>query len=555
MLSHIHIKNFAIIEEIDTSFDSGLTMITGETGSGKSIIIEAISLVLGSRADNSFVRTGADKALVEVSFDDCPNFIFDELGESAEEYENQLIIQRELTSQGKSTCKINGKLVPLSTLRQISSHLADIHGQYDHQSLLNEDLHINFLDLYGSAEVKKLKEQLEKEFPEYQRIKAAYEKLLADEDAARAALELKMFELAELEKANLREGEDEELYEQINLLQNSEKIFGNFADSYNLLYGNAGSVIEKLGQIKGLLAENADFNEKFATFAQISEDAYYKLEDLASEIRNSRDKIDFSEGELEDLIIRETELKMLMRKYRKSLPDLIKYRDSLAFELAENTDIDSQKENLFNKYTSFKQAVLSTSSELSALRQKIASSLEADIERELAELSFNNAKFSVAFDTNAENLSACGIDKVQFLLSANRGTPAKPLAKIASGGEMSRIMLAFKNILADFDQIPTMIFDEIDTGISGIAASVVASKLRQIAKSHQIICITHLPQIAASGDTNFEIRKSSDDSSTRVELNKLSEEEKINEIARLLGGKAITDVTLKSAEELISASR
>ena len=547
MLSHIHIKNFAIIEEIDTSFDSGLTMITGETGSGKSIIIEAISLVLGSRADNSFVRTGADKALVEVSFDDCPNFIFDELGESAEEYENQLIIQRELTSQGKSTCKINGKLVPLSTLRQISSHLADIHGQYD--------LHINFLDLYGSAEVKKLKEKLEKEFPEYQKIKAAYEKLIADEDAARAALELKTFELAELEKANLREGEDEELYEQINLLQNSEKIFGNFADSYNLLYGNAGSVIEKLGQIKDLLIENADFNEKFATFAQISEDAYYKLEDLASEIRNSRDKIDFSEGELEDLIIRETELKMLMRKYRKSLHDLIKYRDSLAFELAENTDIDSQKANLFNKYTSFKQAVLSTSSELSALRQKIASSLEADIERELAELSFNNAKFSVAFDTSAENLSACGIDKVQFLLSANRGTPAKPLAKIASGGEMSRIMLAFKNILADFDQIPTMIFDEIDTGISGIAASVVASKLRQIAKSHQIICITHLPQIAASGDTNFEIRKSSDDSSTRVELNKLSEEEKINEIARLLGGKAITDVTLKSAEELISASR
>lgn len=555
MLSHIHIKDFAIIEEIDTSFDNGLTMITGETGSGKSIIIEAVSLVLGSRADISFVRAGAEKALIEVAFDDCPDFIFDELGEDATECENQLIIQRELNSQGKSTCKINGKMVSLATLRNISSHLADIHGQYDHQSLLNEDLHIDLLDLYGSSSIKPLKEALEKTFIEYKKVKEQYEKLISDEDAARTALELKTFELEELSKANLREGEDEELAEQIHLLQNSERIFDNFANSYKLLYEDSSSVIEKLGQIKNFLAENAQFNDKFEALAQIIEDAYYKLEDLASEVRNSRDKIDFSEGDLEDLIIRETELKMLMRKYRKNLPELIKYQILLTNELAENLDIDSQKENLHKKYISLKTDVISTASELSSFRKKIASSLEADITKELSELHFANAKFSIAFETSEENLSASGMDKVQFLLSANRGTPEKPLAKIASGGEMSRIMLAFKNVLADFDQIPTMIFDEIDTGISGIAASVVAKKLKQIAKSHQIICITHLPQIAASSDSHFEIRKSSDESSTKVELTKLSDKEKVNEIARLLGGANITEVTLKSAEELISVSR
>lgn len=555
MLSQIHIKNFAIIKDMNVAFDGGLTMITGETGSGKSIIIEAVSLVLGSRADSTFVRTGAESALVEALFDDCPAYIFEQIGEDPLECEHQLVIQRELTAGGKSSCKINGKMVSLATLRTVSSHIADIHGQYDHQSLLSDNLHIEFLDLYGGEQIKTLKENLKTDFEEYKKAKSEYEKLIADEDTARATLELRTFELEELKKANLQYGEDEELYEQITILQNSEKIFENFAQSYALLYENSGSVIEKLAQIKDLLAENAQFNEKFDSYAKASEEAYYRLEDLAGDIRNSRDKIDFSESDLEDLIIRETELKMLMRKYRKTLPDLIRYRDWLTSQLAENIDFDSQKENLLKKYELLKQTVMSNASELSARRKKIASSLAADISEKLAELSFSNAKFSIAFDTSEENLSDCGIDKVQFLFSANRGMPEKPLAKIASGGEMSRIMLALKSALADFDDIPTMIFDEIDTGISGIAASVVGSKLRQLAKSHQIICITHLPQIAATGDSHFEIRKSADESSTEVTLTKLSDEARVHEIARLLGGTNITESTLKSAAELISVSR
>lgn len=555
MLSRIHIKNFAIIENIDTTFENGLNIITGETGSGKSIIIEAVSLVLGSRADSNFVRAGENKALIEIVFDDCPDFVFKKLDENPEEYENQLIIQRELTAQGKSTCKINGKMVPLATLKQISSSLADIHGQYDHQSLLNEDLHIDLLDLYGSKDISPLKETLEADFEEYKKAKSAYEKFVANEDAAKNMLELRAFELEELTKSNLIPNEDEELYEQINLLQNSEKIFNNFAESYKFLYEETGSVIEKMGRINDFLSDNASFNDRFQILAKTSEDLYYGLEDLASEIRAARDKTDFSEAELEELIIRETELKMLMRKYKRTLPSLIEYRDSLSSTIGESVDFDAQKENLFKTYSTLGEKVKSVALQLSEIRKKIASTLESEITGKLDELGFKDAKFSIAFETSEENLSASGMDKVQFLLSANRGTPPRPLAKIASGGEMSRIMLAFKSVLADFDEIPTMIFDEIDTGISGIAASVVGSKLREISKSHQIICITHLPQIAAAGDKNFEIHKFSDETTTKVTLTKLSAAEKINELARLLGGANITDATLKNAEDLISAYR
>lgn len=551
MLSHIHIKNFAIIEEIDSSFEGGLSVITGETGSGKSIIIEAISLALGSRADSTYVRSGTDKAIVEVAFDDCPDFVFELLNEDPSSCEGQIIIRREINANGKSSCKINGSLVSLATLKQISAYLADIHGQYDHQSLLNEESHINLLDLYGAKEIGALKDELAKDFEIYHRAKNAYEALVASEDAYKQEAELKAFQLQELKSANLIIGEDEELREQISTMQNAGQIFANFAKSYELLYESSGSIIEKLSSVNAFLDENSGFNKKFESFKEISDDVYYRLEDLASEIRCERDKIDFSKSELDDAISREIQLNELCRKYKRSLAELIAYRDALASELSSNLDLDAHRKELFSTFEAAQKIVMKKASELSKMRKASAKKLEAEIEKQLSELSFNSARFRIFVDSDEKNLSSDGYDSVQFLLSANRGEIERPLSKIASGGEISRIMLAFKKALADFDKIPTMIFDEIDTGISGIAASVVGKKLREISNAHQIICITHLPQIAACSDIHYEIKKSSNDYVTKVELLRLSHEEKVKELARLLGGTSITDATIKNAEDLI----
>lgn len=555
MLSHIHIKDFAIIEDMTASFDKGLSIITGETGSGKSIIIEAVNLALGNRADSSFVRSGKEKAIIEVAFDDCADSLFELLDEDPEECENQLIIKREINNQGKSNCKINGKMVTLSTLRAVTSRLADIHGQYDHQSLLNEDKHIELLDLFYGEQISPLKQEFASLFSDYKKAKDDYEALLSDELAMREDLELKEFELKELTAANLKEGEDEALSEQIYIMQNSEKIFSNFSESYALLYEEAGSVIEKLALIKEKIYENSEFDADYKALSEVCEDSYYKLEDLASELRLCRNRLEFSPEDLEEALIRESELRMLMRKYKKSLSDLIAYRDGLGELLGQGLNFEAQKDRMKKKFELLSSKLKDKAQILSAKRIEGASKLEAEIAEQLADLNFMNAKFSIATDVGMENLSASGIDKVQFLLSANRGEPLKPLAKIASGGEMSRIMLAFKKALADYDNIPTMIFDEIDTGISGRAASVVANKLREISKTHQILCITHLPQIAASGDKHYEIKKSSDSTSTKVELLPLSEQERLTELARLLGGTSITEATLKNAEELILSYR
>ncbi|MFV0518281.1 MAG: DNA repair protein RecN [Aminipila sp.] len=555
MISHLHIKDFAIIDELNVDFKSGLNIITGETGAGKSIIIEAISLALGSRADTAFVRSGKEKAIIELLFDDCSPKSISFLSENDITMDdNQIIIKREISSLGKSVCRVNNQIVSVSFLNMLCKKLADIHGQYDHQSLLDPELHINLLDLYNSYEIAPVKELTEKFYAEYKRLSAELNRLISNASENQRKLDFMSFELAEIDNAKLIIGEDSALQEQIMLLENSEKIYGNLSESYEEIYCGTPSALELLAKVQNHLQEISDYSRPVLDILADFNDAYYKLEDISTEIRNIKSNINFSADELDFAIARLDTIDKLKRKYGGSIEKILEYRNKLESDLSVIENIDSSKDNLSHELSICEEQLKLSSDRLSNLRKNSAIELEKKIKEQLQELSFNNSEFKIAFSNNPNGYSPNGTDVVEFLISTNRGEPLKPLAKIASGGEMSRIMLAFKKIIGDYDDIPTMIFDEIDSGISGIAASIVGRKLKEIADNHQIICITHLPQITACGKHNYKIIKNSDAEMTYTTVVPLSEEEKIQEIARLLGGLNITDATIKSAQDLVNAS-
>lgn len=539
MLSHISIKNFAIIENVEIDFHEGLNIITGETGSGKSIVIEAVSLALGSRADTAFVRSGADKAIVQLAGT-----------HRGEEY----VITREVSAAGKNLCRINGEIVTLNHLNLLCKKLADIHGQYDHQSLLNPDYHIKLIDLYKKDTILPAKEQVASVFAQYREISSQLKRLVSDAAENRRQRDFMAFELEEIQNADLKAGEDEILEEEISLLQNSEHIYECLAHAYELTNGEEFSALGNLKKAVDRIGEISEYSKELTEIDQQMSEAYYVFEELSGQIRELRDKTVFSPEELDQSIARLDLLNSLKRKHNASIEQIIAYGRELAEKLDQVENIDAVKEDLTQQQEKCRKELQTSCKALSKLRKEAAKELQEKILAELAELNFKDAQLSIDFKESPD-FTESGIDIVEFMISTNKGEKLKPLSKIASGGEMSRIMLAFKKIIGDYDEIPTMIFDEIDTGISGITASIVGKKLRQIAKTHQIICITHLPQIAAFGAYNYKIAKESDDSSTYTTVIQLREDEKIQEIARLLGGINITDTTIQSAKELIEASQ
>lgn len=539
MLSHISIKNFAIIENVEIDFHEGLNIITGETGSGKSIVIEAVSLALGSRADTAFVRSGADKAIVQLAGT-----------HRGEEY----VITREVSAAGKNLCRINGEIVTLNHLNLLCKKLADIHGQYDHQSLLNPDYHIKLIDLYKKDTILPAKEQVAADFAQYREISSRLKRLVSDAAENRRQRDFMAFELEEIKNADLKAGEDEILEEEISLLQNSEHIYECLAHAYELTNGEEFSALGNLKKAVDRIGEISEYSKELAEIDQQMSETYYVFEELSSQIRELRDKTVFSPEELDQSIARLELLNSLKRKHNASIEQIIAYGKELAEKLDQVENIDAVKEELTQQQEKCRKELQASCKSLSKLRKQAAKELQEKILAELAELNFKDAQLSIDFKESPD-FTESGMDIVEFMISTNKGEKLKPLSKIASGGEMSRIMLAFKKIVGDYDEIPTMIFDEIDTGISGITASIVGKKLRQIARTHQIICITHLPQIAAFGAYNYKIAKESDDSSTYTTVIQLREDEKIQEIARLLGGINITDTTLQSAKELIEASQ
>ncbi|MDR1028479.1 MAG: DNA repair protein RecN [Clostridiales Family XIII bacterium] len=553
MISHIFIKNFAIIERIDIDLHPGLNVVTGETGAGKSIIIEAVSLALGSRADTAMVRNGRDKALIRL--------VIDEDGAPPNERSGIELLGREISSAGKSVCRIDDEIVTLSRLSAATKRIADIHGQYDHQSLLDPDNHIITVDAYGAADIEPAKERVRAAHERYVEAKRRLDELLASEATAKRESDLLRYEVREIDAAAPVSGEYEELTERIKVMQNGEKIFECLAEAHEALAGEHPSAVSGVGHALNALRRIAAFSDAYRDMADILSECSYSLDEVCERVRNDKEGMDFSPRALDDAIARLDTLDRLIAKYGGKpggasgdrMARVLSYRDRAREKLSDIDNIDDMKAERSADLSRAEGVLTADSGTLSGLRKRAAAELEAGVNEQLRELNFQDAVFRVK--TEAIGFSANGADRLEFFLSANKGQPPLPIAKAASGGEMSRVMLALKSVVGDCDRIPTMIFDEIDSGISGVTASIVGEKLLRMARDRQIVCITHLPQIAAFADHHFVIKKSSDDKTTYTTIDEIVGDDKVVEIARLLGGKNVTPNTLKSAKELIELSR
>ncbi|MDR3365223.1 MAG: DNA repair protein RecN [Clostridiales Family XIII bacterium] len=541
MITHVSIKNFAIIEALEAEFFPGLLVVTGETGAGKSVVIEALSLALGARADKSMVRTGMARALVTLVTDTEPE-----------------VLTREVSAVGKSLCKADGEIVTLAALQEITSGLVDVHGQYDHQSLLIPEKHIGLLDAYGHEPIGPALKSVREAYGKYKDAKQRLADVTRASAASERELDFLRFESGEIDAAGLRPGEDDELEGRIRIMQGSERIFDTLARVYDLLSGggaeegaSAFGAIGAAGAVKDGLAELAKYGNEFAEMAQTGADAYFALEELESRVRASKEKMDFSQADLDKAMGRLDQTDRLKKKYGGSIEAALDHSKAAKARLSNIENSDALKQSLAQEVCEAEERFGAASNTLSDLREKSAKRLENAITAQLAELNFKDAVFSVSIERDAA-YSENGFDRVEFLLSANKGQPLLPLAKVASGGELSRIMLALKSVTGDFDGVETMIFDEIDSGISGITASIVGEKLKKMAQSHQIVCITHLPQIAAFADHHYVLEKSTDGKNTFTTMAEVKGGARVKEVARLLGGKNLTETTLKNAEELIA---
>ena len=537
MIDHISIHNFAIIENTEIDLKDGLNVITGETGAGKSIVIEAVSLALGARADSSFIRHGENKAYVELASDIA--------GED-------FVISREVNTSGKNICRINGRLASLGEVQELAHRIADIHGQYDNQLLLDPAHHLELVDSYRPLQTDPVKESYTESYNAYKKIRSEYDELIHSAAENKRKQDFYRFEIDEINKLDPKPGEDKELADRIAILENSEAIYNALYSSKELLSESDQSVLSMLGTIQTELNQVENYSDKIKDLSKAVTNTYYDLENAAEEMRAISEMTDFSPSDLDKAISRLDDIEELKKKYGPEIDDVISYRDRIEQELDTIENFDDRKAKLESQLEEAKKILMERASVLTQIRKESAALLSQAIISELRDLNFNQSKLEIEI-RKAPAINMTGADEAEILMSANPGEPLKPLAKIASGGEISRIMLAIKDACGSHFDVPTMIFDEIDAGISGITASVVARKLRKIASDHQIVCITHLPQIAAAGTSNYRIYKNSDETSTYTHVEELSEEEKINEIARLLGGDNITETTMESARELIQS--
>ncbi|MCG8485035.1 MAG: DNA repair protein RecN [Clostridia bacterium] len=561
MICHLSIKDFALIDSLNVSFHDGLNIITGETGAGKSIIFEAIHLALGSRADTTFIRKGKNKSVIQliiyIENQEIVNFLIEHGIEIDHE---DLVITREIHASGKSICKINDTLTTVSLLNKVCRKMVDIHGQYDHQSLLNPENHLNLLDLYDADHLSDLKGKVNDSYKIYSNISKQLNHLLNTKEESQRKQDFLKYEHSEIASAKLTVGEDESLKQSLNILENSEKIYQNLSSVYDITYSHSEAVVNQLGKAASFMGDISLLDDQLKNYQSILYDALYQLEDLSTEIRQYREGIQFSPNQINDIQERLELINDLKRKYGNSIEKILEYQSKIENELNEIENSDEiieklQKEKITAENTLKEQCLI-----LSNHRKKIALELETKIRTELEALNFNNAEFKINFDTYKDTLghisySEQGMDLIEFLISTNKGEPLKPLSKIASGGEISRIMLAFKRIIGQYDNISTMIFDEIDTGISGSTASIVGKKLAQIALNHQVICITHLPQIAAMGCHHYRIEKQTKQSNTLTSVKELDDTETIEEISRLLGSDNISKAAIQNAQDILDQAK
>lgn len=538
MIKSIRIKNFAIIKDTEFRFHSGLNIITGETGAGKSIVATAISLALGSRADSTFIRHGASKATVEM---------IAELGD------NEYTVVRDISLNGKNRCIINGNGVPLGRLISISEKNAQIHGQFDNNLLLNPETHIDLLDTFGGQNILSYYLQYINSFNEFSEIKNRYNKLVTSikEDSSKA--DYYRYSIEEIDRANLVDGEDSELEDRMKFLQNAETISRALSDSYDALTSGDFSAENLIGSALSNIKSVSEYTKDIDSLSDNLESLSIQLSDIISKMHTLLDSSDFSERELDAIMERLSLIDSLKKKYAPTIRGILAHRDELSEKLNNMESFDEQKEELKALLEESRLKLYSDGKSLTEARKKIGKELSKAVVSELAQLNFKDADIDVTI-TPLKAPGPKGMDEVELFITTNKGEPLKPLAKVASGGEVSRIMLAIKAITADSENISTLIFDEVDTGISGITASIVGNKLQDLAANHQVISITHLPQIAAKGDHNYRIYKESDDSETFAYVEEITGEDKLMEIARLLGGTKITKATIENARELIDSN-
>lgn len=565
MLLDLRIKNFVIIDSLTVNFTRGLNILSGETGAGKSILIDAISGVLGEKLSTDMIRTGFDRASLEASFDvsgmDELARILDEAGIDTDD--DQLVLRREIFANGKGRCFANAMQIPVAKLKEISENLIDIHGQNEHQTIINIAKHRELLDSFGGLipDVAKVREVHEKLYS----IRNKINSFEIDEREKARRIEFNTFSIKEIETAGLKPGEEEELRGESNLLANAEKIFKEVNESADLITGETG-VIRNLKKAEANLSKISDIDPDIASMLDKIREALYSLEDSSSELRDYRNSIDFSPERINQVEERLNLIQGLKKKYGDSVQEILLYAEKAKTELEAINSSDEEMEQLRIEEKKTVKEAKELALALSDKRKAAALKLEGLVIKELKDLGMGGTVFKISIkretspdgDIESENnkyiLYPHGIDRIEFLLSANEGEDLRQLRKVASGGEMSRIMLALKNVIQSADIVETLIFDEVDTGISGKTAEIVGRKLKNLSKDRQVLLITHLPQIAAMSDTHFLVQKGKSEGRVTTLVKSLSDKEKIREVARMLAGEEITELSMKHAEEMIEKS-
>lgn len=546
MLQLLHIENIAIIERADIEFEPGFNALTGETGAGKSIVIDSLSAVLGQRTSRDLIRTGAEKAFVSACFTDTDPDIGEDLGIEMEE---ELLLQREIHADGKNVCRVNGRPVTVTQLRTLGNRLLNIHGQHDGQQLLDEEQHEVYLDNFGRTQP--LLDSYREKFDALASLRRQMQSLQMDESEKARRMDTLRYQIEELERAELKAGEGEELIGRRNLLRNSEKFISAVSESDYCLNGSdeQEGAANLIRQAQNALNNVKNLDNSFEEIFNRLETLYCEVYDLAYTIQDKRDSFDFSPNELDEVEGRLDQLYRLKKKYGPTVEDMLAYLERCRKELDDIEYAGDTLLRLEKKTDKAQKAAMESAMALSKARKSAAEDLAAQILSELQQLDMGKIRFEVAFDT--KEMDATGIDQIRFLMSANVGEELKPINKIASGGELARIMLAMKNVLSEQDRVGTMVFDEVDTGVSGRAAQKVAEKMARISRRKQVLCVTHLPQIAAMADNHFSVEKGEMDNRTYTKVQRLDRVQRQQELARLTGGAHVSDVMLRGAEELL----
>ena len=551
MLQLLHIENIAVIEEADITFDEGFNALTGETGAGKSIVIDAMGAVLGQRTSRDLIRTGAAKAFVSAMFSGVPPLpVLEECGLEAED--GELLLQREIYADGKNACRVGGRPVTVAQLRRIGGALLNIHGQHDGQQLLDEEQHGAYLDSFGRVE-----EELGAYAACYEAMEATRKRLKSlqmDEAEKERRMDSLTFQIQELEKAQLKPGEEEALLQRRNLLRNSEKFMSAVQGAVWSLTGgdDGGGAVSELREAAGAVSGVKGLDDRFGQLHERLENLYSEAYDVAETLRDLQDSFDFSPQELDELEGRADLLYRLKKKYGPTVEDMLAYLEKCREELDQIAFAADTTARLEKQLEKERGRAMKAARALSEARKAAAKRLEERIQEELRQLDMPKVRFAICFEEKEPD--ALGIDVVRFLMSANVGEELRPINKVASGGELARIMLALKNVLAENELIGTLVFDEVDTGVSGRAAQKVAEKLAQVSRRKQVLCVTHLPQLAAMADTHFSVEKGEREGRTYTRVLRLDRERRKEELARLTGGQRVTSALLAGAEELLDAA-